>query len=108
MASDLENSIRNAAEKVAKYVSDAATMTVETKYVEIGDQGDMAFDTAKPVAKTVIRLDGDSDGIVPMQQGELGGLEVNVDLMNMHQQNVDTAIEYRARLLNALIGILKD
>jgi hypothetical protein len=83
-------------------------MTVETKHVEIGGQGEAAFETAKPVAKTVIRLDGDSDGIVPMQEGALGGLEVNVDLMNMHQQNVDTAIEYRARLLNALIGILKD
>ncbi len=107
MASDLDNSIRNAAEKVAKYVADVATLTVETKYVAVGPAGDVDFQDAKPVARTVIKLDGDSDGVVPMREAESGGLEVDADLMNMHQQNVGTAIEYRARLLDALLGILR-
>ncbi len=107
MASDLENSIRTAAEKVAKYVSDVATMTVETKYVEIGDSGDVNFAQAKPVARTVIRLDGDSDGVVPMREAETGRMEVDADLMDLHQRNVTTAIDYRARLLDALLSVLR-
>jgi hypothetical protein len=107
MASDLENSVRSAAEKVAKYVSDVATMTVETKYVEIGNGGDVDFAQAKPIARTVIRLDGDSDGVVPLVEAETGRMEVDADLMDLHQRNVTTAIEYRARLLNALLGVLR-
>lgn len=107
MASDIENSIRTAAEKVAKYVSDVATMTVETKYVEVGVDGNANFEEAKPVARTIIRLDGDSDGVIPMQHAESGRLEVDIDLMNMHQINVTTAIDYRSRLLNALLGVLQ-
>ncbi len=107
MASDLENSIRTAAEKIAKYVSDVATMSVETKYVEIGDGATADFSQARPVARTVIRLDGDSDGVVPMEQAESGRLEVNADLMDLHHRNVATAIEYRARLLDALLSVLR-
>lgn len=107
MASNLENSIRSAAEKVAKYVSDVASMTVETKYVQIGDEGDVDFTQAKPVARTVIRLDGDSDGIVPLREAETGRLEVDADLLDLHHRNVLTAIDYRARLLDALLGVLR-
>lgn len=37
MASELENSIRSAAAKVAAYVADAAVMEVTTSYVVVGD-----------------------------------------------------------------------
>lgn len=107
MASDLENSIRSAAEKVAKYVSDVATMTVETKYVEIAGGQDVNFAEAQPVARTVIRLDGDSDSVVPLREAETGRMEVDADLMDLHQRNVATAIEYRARLINALLTVLQ-
>ena len=47
MANDLENSIRSAAEKVAAYVDNIATMTVETKYVKVDGNGDV--EEGKPV-----------------------------------------------------------
>ena len=107
MANDLENSIRSAAEKIAAYVDNIATMTVETKYVKIDDQGDTDFSKAKPVARTVIRIDGDSEAVLPVRESEDGGLAVDADLLDLHNQNVVTAIDYRAKLLNSLIGMLK-
>lgn len=107
MANDLENSIRSAAEKIAAYVDNIATMTVETKYVKIDAKGDTDFTQAKPIARTVLRIDGDSEAILPVRVGEGGALAVDADLLDLHQQNVVTAIDYRAQLLDALIGMLK-
>jgi len=107
MATELENSIKNAAAQVAKYVSDVATMTVETKYVEIGPDGNVDFDQARPAARTTIRLDGDSEVIAPMRAVETGEYEVDAALFNLHQSNVTTAIDYRASMLDALLGTLK-
>ena len=72
MANDLENSIRSAAEKIAAYVDNIATMTVETKYVKIDAKGDTDFTQAKPIARTVLRIDGDSEAILPVRVGEGG------------------------------------
>jgi hypothetical protein len=107
MATDLETSIRAAAEKAAAYVDNIATMTVETRYVKIGADGDADFTQAKPLARTVVKLDGDSEAILPMRASETGALAVDADLLDLHQRNVSTAIEYRARLLDALTGMLK-
>src|SRR3970040_3069222 len=104
MASDLENAIRMAAETVAKYVADVASMSVETKYVQIGANGDVDFSQAKPVARTLIRLDGDSDEIIPLRQAENGRFEADADLMDIHRRNVQTTIDYRARLLDAFLA----
>jgi hypothetical protein len=107
MANEFENAVKNIATSVAKYVEDAATMMVETRYVEIGTDETPDFDTARPVAHTVIRLDGDSETVVPMRQGTSGALEVDTSLFDLHQENVTTAIEYRARILNALLGTIQ-
>ena len=107
MATELENSIKNAAEKVAKYVADVATMTVETKYVEIGTGGDVDFSQARPAARTVIKLDGDSETIIPVRKPEMGEPEADTTLFDLHQSNVTTAIDYRASMLDALLGTLK-
>ena len=106
MPNEYEVALRNAASSVAKYVQDAATMLVETKYVELGEDGAQSFDDAKPVARTVIKLDGDSEAILPMRPNESGALEVDLTLFDLHQQNVATAIDYRARILNALLSTL--
>lgn len=106
MANEFENALKNTATSVAKYVQDAATMMVETRFVEIGGDESPSFDGAKPVARTVIRLDGDSETVIPMRQGTSGTLEVDTTLFELHQENVTTAIEYRARILNALLGTL--
>jgi hypothetical protein len=106
MASDLENSIKNAAAKLAKALEDATDITVETWYVEVGpdspaDQGD-----GRLAAKTVIELDGDSKTTIPMNASG-GGFTINTELQDLHQKNVTTAVEYRARILDSLLGLVQ-
>lgn len=108
MATEVENALKDAVKSVAKYVDDAATMTVETWFVEVAmDGGQADFAQAKPAAKTVVRLDGDSQTTVPLQKNEAGILDVDTDLYQIHQQNVQTAIDYRAKILSALLDVLK-
>lgn len=107
MATEFESALKNAATSVAQYVRDAATMQVETKYVEVAPGGAADFTQAHPIARTIIKLDGDSETIVPMRLNEAGVLEVDAALFEMHQQNVSTAIEYRASILNALLEALR-
>jgi len=104
MANDVREAIKSAADQIAKYVQDAATMTVETKYVEMGAAG---FDDAKLAARTIVKLDGDSETVLPMKKNEAGPLEVDTVVFELHQQNVQTAIDYRAKILNSLIGLLR-
>jgi hypothetical protein len=106
MPNEYELALKNAAASVAKYVQDAATMLVETKYVEVDSKGSGNFEEARSIARTEIKLDGDSMAIVPMRRNDAGELVVDAMLFELHQQNVATAIEYRARILNALLGTL--
>ena len=107
MPTELETAVKAAAVKIAKYVEDAATLTVETRYVEIGGAEAQDFAAARAVARTIVRLDGDSQAVVPMRRTEAGGLEVDTGLFDAHQRNVATAVDYRARLLDALLEALK-
>jgi hypothetical protein len=108
MAGELESTLRSVATKIAEYVEDAATMTVITQFVSVGAAGEIDFTTAKPVAKTVVRLDGDTEIILPMREAEAGSgrQEIDATLMDLHERNVAAATEYRARILNALIQAL--
>ncbi len=107
MANELETAIKNAATSVAKYVNDASELTVSTKFVEEGQTSFASFDQAAPAARTVIRLDGDCEVVAPMRKNAAGILEVDTDLFELHQKNVQTAIDYRARILDALLGVIK-
>ena len=106
MPNEYELALKSAAASVAKYVQDAATMVVETKYIEIDSKGLVNFEDARSIARTEIKLDGDSMAIVPMRRNDSGVLEIDANLFELHQQNVSTAIEYRARILNALLATL--
>ena len=106
MATDLQNSIRNAAERIVQYIDDASSMTVETKYVIVDAAGDIAFDQAKPLARSDMALDGDNESIVPMRLTEAGRLDLDASLLELHMANVETAIQYRARILAALVDVL--
>jgi hypothetical protein len=106
MANEFDTALKNIATSVAQYVKDASMMQVETLYVEIGEKGSADFAAAKPAARTIIKLDGDSETILPLRKNEAGGTVVDSDLFDLHKQNVSTAIEYRARILNALLGTL--
>jgi hypothetical protein len=104
MATDYITSLKNAAASVAKYVEDAATMEVVTKFVEIDSSAAPDFSAARPVARTIIKLDADSETVIPMRKGAAGALEVDTALFEIHQANVSTAIDYRASLLDAMLG----
>ncbi len=107
MPSELEQSVKRAAEHIVKYVEDAATLKVQTRYVEISaDTGASA--KPKPAAYTEIKLDGDADTVIPVRKAENSSeLEVDTSLFDIHERNVQTAIEYRARMLDALIEVLQ-
>ncbi len=102
MPVDLENSVRSAAETVTAYVKDAAIMKVETKYIEVGGDSE-----ARLAASTVIRLDGDSETVLPMRTGAGGSLEVDAALLDIHERNVAAAIEYRSKMTTALLNLLQ-
>lgn len=106
MANEIENALKNAVTRVVKYVDDAATMQVETKYVLVDKDGSVSFEQAKPIAQTTVKLDGDSQSIIPMRLNEAGGLEVDTALYDVHKQNVAATTDYRARVLNSLLSTL--
>jgi metal-dependent amidase/aminoacylase/carboxypeptidase family protein len=106
MPSELENNIRAAAEKLAKALADASSLTVETKYIEIDPQNPNNLDSAFLVAHTVIQLDGDQNTIIPMRRGDSGGLILDETLLDVHQQNVNNAIDYRTKSIETLLSYL--
>ena len=106
MANEFINSVKDVAQKITEYVKNASELTVETRYVVLGEK-ELNFDTASVAAKTVIRMDGDSYAVMPMRKGDNGQLEVDSALFGLHQQNVTTAIDYRASILDSLLQILK-
>lgn len=98
---EVKEALKNVADQVAKYVTDAATMTVETSYVEAGAK------EPQLAARTVIKLDGDSSSVLPMKKGADGALTVDTTVYDIHQQNVQAASNYRSSILNSLLGILR-
>jgi hypothetical protein len=108
MATDLETSVRNAAQKFAKALEDATELEIQTYYVEVGDQGAVDFDKdRRPIARTVIQLDGDTEVIIPMTRAATGALERDEALLDLHLRNVASAVEYRASLLDALLSAVR-
>ncbi len=104
MTAELDKAIKDTAEKITQYVSDVASMTVETRYTIVGADGSTEEHVA---ARTVARLDGDSESLVPVRVNAQGQTEVDLALFEVHQRNVATAIEYRTRLVSALIEALR-
>jgi hypothetical protein len=107
MASNLDDSMREAAAQVRKYVEDAAVMQVRTYYVLTGTEELSKLDGERPGAYTEVKLDGDSKVVVPMRKGRDDTMELDEALFSIHERNVQAATEYRARVLSALIGLLQ-
>jgi hypothetical protein len=108
--------MRDVAETIADLIEDAANMTVETWYVEVGVD-DVPVDAegkadfrrnAHPLALTEVKFDGDSVAVLPMRRTADGRLEVDDESRDLHERNVRTATLYRSGLLNSLVGILKE
>lgn len=104
MTAELDKAIKDTAEKITQYVNDVATMTVETRYTVIGADG---VTEERVAARTVAKLDGDSESLVPVRVNEQGQTEVDLELFEVHQRNVATAIEYRSRVVSALVEALR-
>jgi hypothetical protein len=102
MANEFNNALKTAAEKIAKYVDNVSTLTVITRLVDV-EQGAQGFDSAKPAAKTIICLDGDCSVVLPMRLNAEGSPVVDTAVFELHEQNVATAIEYRTRMMDALL-----
>ncbi|MBK9053148.1 MAG: hypothetical protein IPL78_20245 [Chloroflexi bacterium] len=100
---DIETALNKIAGKLVEYVEDAATLSVVTQSVDVGKTVD--FKQAKPVASTVIKIDGDSTTIVPVRATD-SGEEIDNAMFSLHGQNVSLAIQYRQNILNALIAAL--
>jgi hypothetical protein len=108
MATDLETTVRNAAQKFAQALADASELTVQTEYVEIGDGGAVDFEQGRrPIGRTVIKLDGDTEMIIPVQRTQAGALERDAALLELHLSNVSSATKYRTDLLEALLSIVR-
>lgn len=107
MASNLEDSMREAAAKVRQYVEDAAVMQVRTFYVLTSSEPLSDIDPERPGAFTEVKLDGDTKVVVPMRKGRDDSMELDEALFNIHERNVAMATNYRAQVLNALMGLLQ-
>jgi hypothetical protein len=116
MADEIQETLKDVAKRIGEFVDNAATMSVETWYVEVAGEGIAVDDTgvanfkgqAKPAAQTIVRFDGDSSGVIPVRKALNGELEVHKELLSLHVQNVRTATEYRAKILDSLVGILRE
>ena len=101
-ATEIKEALKNSADTIARYIKDVATLTVTSSTQEVGS-------TAEPVlaARTVISIDGDNNSVLPTNKNTDGRLEIDSVLYDLHMQNVKSAIEYRAQMINALIGLLQ-
>lgn len=105
MAESWENSIKNTAQKLAEALQDAATLTVKTDFIEPAPAG--GAQTTPISLTTIIKLDADSTNDVPVQRVEGVGLQVSMDMQQVHTSNVKAAMDYRVHILNALLDAVK-
>ena len=108
MASDLETTVRSAAQNLANALERATELVVETQWVEVGDEGAVGWDDSRPVSRTVITLGGDTTLTIPMTRTEGGALQRDAELLELHMRNVQAAVEYRNGLLAALLSIVRE
>lgn len=98
---EIKEALKSVADEVAKYVKDAATLSVETQTVEVGKAG-----VPTMAARSVIKLDGDNTTILPTVKNDAGKTEVDPVIYELHMQNVEAAIDYRSKIIQAVIEVL--
>jgi hypothetical protein len=99
---EIKEALRSAADTVAKYVRDVGVLHVETQTVEVGNAGEPVL-----AARTVIKLDGDNSSVIPAVMNQQGKWEVDTVLYDLHMQNVQKAIEYRSKLMESMLALLR-
>lgn len=102
---NLQSTVKNVANKLAKALSDATALTVETRYfLTNASEKAEGDERGHLLARTVMQADGDTEMAIPMVRGEDGQLTANRELLELHTNNVKTALEYRANLLDSLLN----
>lgn len=99
---EIREALRSAADTVAKYVRDVGVLEVETLTLAVGATTDPVL-----AARTVIKIDGDNTSVIPGALNQQGKWEVDTVLYDLHMQNVQKAIEYRSKLLESMLGLLR-
>jgi hypothetical protein len=98
---EIKEALKNVADEVAKYVKDAATLTVQTKTTQVGSGAEATL-----AAESVIKLDGDNITTLPVSTNDFGKTEVDSVIYEIHMQNVQAAIEYRSKIIQSVIEVL--
>ena len=102
-SSEIREALKLAAEQVANYVKDASEMTVETRFVELGGNGE----EAKLAASSLVKFDGDSYFTVPVRRDANNNLVPDTAMYDVHEKNVQATIDYRVRMMEQLLAILR-
>ena len=100
--SEIKEALRSTADTIAKYVRDLGVLHVETQTLDVGKAADPVL-----AARTVIKIDGDNTSVIPGVQNQQGKWEIDTGLYDLHMQNVQKAIEYRSKLMDAMLGLLR-
>lgn len=104
---DLNDALKKAAGELAKQISDASELRVETLWVMADENGDVNWEEAKPVALTTVQLDGDSKLIVPLKmEGE--STVLRRDLLEIHDGNVQNARAYRDKIYDMIMEVVRE
>jgi hypothetical protein len=104
---DLPTALRKAAQELARQISEATTLEVVTKWVIAAENGAVDWEAARPVARTRVQLDGDSELIIPMAK-EGDSLVIRQDLLAMHESNVQNARGYREKLYDMILDVARE
>ena len=105
MAESWEQSIKDMAKKLADTIRDATELTVITRFKPVSDNAA----TQAPVVevKSEIKLDQDSEHEIPVTRIDANTFAVQREFYDIHKANVDSALEYRAKLIAALVDAVK-
>ncbi len=105
--SELIEALKKAGQALAKQITDASELTVETLWVVADENGEVKWHDAKPVARTTIQLDGDSTLIVPVKLvGEQ--MIIQQELLTIHESNVQNARLYREKIYEMIMEAIKE
>jgi len=102
-SNEIKEALKLAAEQVTSYVKDASEMTVETRFLEIGG----ATDEGKLAARSLVKFDGDSYFTVPVRRDANNNVVPDTVMYELHEKNVQATIEYRVRMMEQLLALLR-
>src|ERR1044071_2177452 len=102
-ANEIREALKNAAEQVTSYVKDASEMTVETRFLELDGENEKE----KLAARSLVKFDGDSYCVVPVRRDANNNLVPDTAMYELHERNVQATIDYRVRMMEQLLALLR-